>query len=150
MNAYDSDFALYEIATKSLLWKEGKILLVIQPDGKYDFPGGRMDRSEMNLDLFKVLTREIDEELGATIKFKVRDFAFISKRYYKRDGIEHNILAIFFNVQYLSGEIKLSDEHIDFRWIDPKSIISSPELFVTPDEFKQYKSYFGDLYPKER
>jgi 8-oxo-dGTP pyrophosphatase MutT (NUDIX family) len=142
MNAYDSNFALYEIATKSLIWKGNEILLVIQPDGKYDFPGGRMDKSEMSLDLFDILTREIAEELGSEFKFKVRDFAFISKRYYKGNDGEHNILAIFFNIDYLSGAVQLSDEHIDFRWIEPKTVLKHPELFVTKDEFMQYKKYF--------
>ena len=143
MNAYDSNFALYEIATKSLIWKDKKILLVIQPDGKYDFPGGRMDKSEMSLDLFNVLTREIAEELGPKLKFRVRDFAFISKRYYKSNNVEHNILAIFFNIDYLSGTVQLSDEHIDSRWIEPKTALKHPELFVTKDEFMKYKEYFS-------
>jgi len=145
MNSYDSDFAQYEIATKALLWKDNKILLVIQPDGKYDFPGGRMDKSEMNLDLFVVLNREISEELSPSIKFKLRDFAFISKRYYRSKGQEHNILALFFNVDYVEGLVKLSDEHIDFKWIEPKSILNNPENFVTNDEFKQYKKHFKSL-----
>ncbi len=145
MNAFDSNFAQYEIATKALLWKDNKILLVIQPDGKYDFPGGRMDRSEMNIDLINVLTREISEELSSGIKFKLRDFAFISKRYYKSNGEEHNILAIFFNVDYVSGAVKLSDEHIDYKWINPKSILTQPENFVTKDEFEQYNKHFGEI-----
>ena len=142
MNSYDSNFAQYEIATKALLWNGDKILLVIQPDGKYDFPGGRMDKSEMSIDLFNVLTREISEELSPSIKFKVRDFAFITKRYYKNERLEHNILALYFNVDYLSGAIKLSDEHIDFKWINPKSILEDSKNFVTSDEFQQYKKYF--------
>jgi len=145
MNTFDSNFALYEIATKSLIWKHDKILLVIQPDGKYDFPGGRMDKSEMSLDLLNVLNREIAEELGPEIQFKVKDLAFISRRYYKSNGVEHNILAIFFNIDYVSGLIQLSDEHIDFRWIEPKTALEHPELFVTNDEFKQYKEYFDGL-----
>ena len=143
MNAFDHNFALFEVAAKALLWKDGKLLLLIgSQNGHYDFPGGRMDDSEKDLSLTDILAREIAEELGETIKFKVNDVAFVTKRYYQRDGKEHNILATYFNVDLISGDIVLSDEHTEFSWIDPKSILSHPENFITPDEYEQYKKYF--------
>jgi 8-oxo-dGTP diphosphatase len=142
MNTYDNNFALFEIASKAILRKGNKILLLTQFDGAYDFPGGRMDKSETSLELTDILSREIKEELGSSVKFNVRDIAFTSKRYYKSHGKEHNILAIYFNADYISGDIVLSNEHTHFSWINPKDILSSPDKFVTEHEYKKYKEYF--------
>jgi 8-oxo-dGTP pyrophosphatase MutT (NUDIX family) len=142
MNSYDSNFATYEIAAKALLYKDNQILLLTQSgDGAYDFPGGRMDKSEMELELTDILTREIKEELGPSVKFKVRDIAFVSKRYYMSHSQEHNILAIYFNVDYLSGDISISDEHTNFSWVDPKSILAHPDRFTTKNEYLSYKKF---------
>lgn len=137
------DFALYEVACKAILKKQNNILLLLTNKGHYDFPGGRMDKSEMNLKLNVVLEREIEEELGNGVKFKINNVAFVCKRYFKRDNLEHHILAIYYLVDYISGDIKVSDEHTEYKWIEPKSIFNEPIKFQSDSEYLEYKNYFS-------
>ena len=61
------DHALYQVATKALLFKDDKILVLITPDGYVDFPGGRVDNSERNISWHEALRREVTEEIGGSI-----------------------------------------------------------------------------------
>jgi 8-oxo-dGTP pyrophosphatase MutT (NUDIX family) len=144
MKTYDPRFALFQVAPKALLWKDDKLLLLIHHKGTYDFPGGRMNVSEKDLTLTDILTREVREELGANIKFSIDNLAFITRRYGESNGYQHDILAPYFNVTLISGDITLSSEHTSFSWIDPKSILSKPENFMRVDEYEQYSKYFKD------
>lgn len=138
MNLYN--FAYFQIAAKAIIKKNDRILLLITQDGYYDFPGGRMDESEVELSLHNVLARELAEELGDKLSFDIGSIAFASKRQYGKNQ-EHRILAIFYEVLYKSGGIKLSDEHSDSKWIKPNDILGNPEKFISKDEYKQYRQY---------
>lgn len=105
------NFAYFQIAAKSIIKNNDDILILITSDGYYDFPGGRMDESEIDLSLHEVLTRELEEELGGNFKFNIGDVTFVSKRRYDKNNKDFRVLAIFFEVNYKGGEVKLSDEH---------------------------------------
>ncbi len=136
-----NDFAYFQISTKALLKRDKEILLLITNDGYYDFPGGRMDKSEIDFDLEKILIRELQEELGKNLKFKINDIVFAAKRHYDKNNLDHHVLALFFEVNYLAGNILLSDEHVKSQWIDPKSILKYPQKFISQDEYNQFKKY---------
>jgi ADP-ribose pyrophosphatase YjhB (NUDIX family) len=135
------NFAYFQVAAKAIVQKGDDILLLVTSDGYYDFPGGRMDESEIDLSLHDVLSRELREELGDDFKFDVGQVAFVAKRRYDKDNKDHRILATFFEVTYKRGTIKLSDEHAKSRWVNPESILDSPEKFISRDEYEQYKKY---------
>ena len=71
--------ALYQIATKSLLYKDKCILVLFTPDNYLDFPGGRVDETERNLPWTEALKREVAEELGESIYIDVGRTLFVSK-----------------------------------------------------------------------
>ncbi len=116
-------------------------MLLIRPDGYYDFPGGRIDESEIDLSFDQALTRELREELGNSFQFDIKGVAFIAKRRYSSNNKDHRIIAIFFETLYKDGEVHLSEEHAKSKWIDPKSILDNPEKFLSQDEYNQYKKY---------
>lgn len=133
--------AYFQIAAKAIVYKDNKILLLITPKGLYDFPGGRMAESEAGLGLPEVLAREVREELGDSFHFEAGSIAFASNRSYMMDGREQHILATFYEVSYAGGEVQLSDEHTEYQWVEPASLLSSPDKFVSADEYEQFRQY---------
>jgi 8-oxo-dGTP pyrophosphatase MutT (NUDIX family) len=136
-----NNYAYFQVTTKAIVKRDTDILLLTTPDGYYDFPGGRIDESEVDLSLHEVLTRELREELGNSFKFNIKDVAFIAKRRYNSNNKDHRIVAIFFEVLYKDGDIKLSNEHVKSEWVKQKSILNNPEKFISKDEYNQYKKY---------
>ena len=137
------DHALYQVATKALLFKNDKLLLLSEANGTYDFAGGRIDSTEFEIPLSEALSREIREELGDEIQYELGDIAFVTKRFYvDNTGFKHHIIALYFTAKYTGGDIKLSDEHAHFSWVNPTEILANPEHFVSQDEFEQFKKYF--------
>jgi 8-oxo-dGTP pyrophosphatase MutT (NUDIX family) len=134
--------ALFQISIKIILVKGNKILALKTNDNYLDFPGGRLDHTEVNLDHRTVAQREIEEELGANLKVNIGKLAFVSRRSYTKDGVENNVIAIFYQADYLSGEIQLSDEHVHAGWIDPNDIFVQGVKFMSVDEEKQLRDYF--------
>ncbi|HEX8182438.1 MAG TPA: NUDIX domain-containing protein [Candidatus Saccharimonadales bacterium] len=136
--------ALYQVATKALIYKGEKILVLITPDGYVDFPGGRVDESERDIPWTEALKREIAEELGENIVIDIGDTVFVSKRQYKIDTLQH-IAAIFFRCTYVSGEVTLSEEHSDHVWLTAKELIDSKRKFLSEDERKQLSTLFSTI-----
>lgn len=137
--------ALYQVATKALLFKDDQILILITPDGYLDFPGGRVDESERDLPWPEALRREVSEELGEHVSIEVGQTLFVSKRQYRKDEKTHYIAAIFFQCKYVNGEIKLSDEHVNHKWLTPKEIINNSLKFVSEDERSQIVALFNRI-----
>ena len=140
-----NNHAYFQLDAKAIVKKDDKILLLITKDVYYDFPGGRMDESEIDLSLHDILKRELKEELSEDFHFDIKNIAFVSKRKYDICDQENNIVAIFFNVKYISGDILLSNEHADSQWIDPKDILGRPEKFISEDEYRQYSTYIRSM-----
>src|SRR5487761_1140217 len=135
--------ALYQVATKALLFKDNRILVLITPDGYLDFPGGRVDESERDLPWTEALRREVAEELGEQVSIEVGQTLFVSKRQYHKDEKTHYIAAIFFKCKYVDGDIKLSEEHSNHKWLSPEDIINHRLKFVSEDERNQLVALFN-------
>lgn len=125
------DKALYQVSLKIFLKnREGKTLILESPDesffaGSYDFPGGRIDENEHGVSLENILKREILEELG-DIKYQLKYKPVAVGRHQvpskQSPGTIVSILMLFFEAEYLEGEIKLSEEHTKFAWEDLESM----------------------------
>jgi 8-oxo-dGTP pyrophosphatase MutT (NUDIX family) len=119
----------YQISLKLILKNQNGEILALggHPSGSYagyyDLPGGRIDVTEFKTPYTEILHREIQEELGSVeVEIDEKPVAIgrhaimqhIPQNEYKK---EVHILYIFFEAQYLSGEIKKSDEHTSLKWI---------------------------------
>ena len=136
------DFAIYWIAFKILLQKGNKLLFLIDSDQHFlDLPGGRADNNEGKVPLLKILQREIREELGKRVKYRIGEPIFQYRRYNKRKKI-YNLITVY-KGKYVSGPIKLSFEHDSYQWLDPKKYKFKREEFHTQEEYQAHVEYFN-------
>lgn len=109
--------------------KEGKILVVKRSEkddhkpGVWETPGGGIDHEEAPA---QALMREIFEETGLSVSIKEPFNVFT----FRKDTGEFKV-GITFLCDAIEGEVKLSDEHSEYRWIQAsefKDLKSVPSL----------------------
>jgi len=138
------DYAIYWIAFKILLKKEKKFLFLTESKfNLLDLPGGRADNDEGKVPLFKILDREIKEELGNKIKYSLGRPIFQYRRYSREKKI-YNLITIY-EAKYISGSIKLSFEHNKYQWLDPKKYKLREKEFYNKEEYEAFKNYFKKI-----
>ena len=96
----------------AVIYKDGKILIAkrnLQKDqgGKWEFPGGKVEKGETNEEALK---REIKEELDADIE--VKEYVGENEFHYP----EKDVKLIFYKAELISAKVKLL-EHEDYKWI---------------------------------
>ncbi|MBU2523473.1 MAG: NUDIX domain-containing protein [Nanoarchaeota archaeon] len=106
--------------TKGLVRCGGKYLLlkklkdmVPENSGKWECPGGKIKETE---DPEKALLREIKEETGLECKI-VKELPLLHMENEKYDSTCHVYL-----VESRVTNVKLSDEHSEYRWVSPKEV----------------------------
>ena len=109
----------YFLAVKGIIRRSDGKMLVLKRSANDDHKpsvwetvGGGMDREETPQE---ALMREIQEETSLDVRVDVPFNVFS----FKKDTGEFKV-GITFLCEYLSGEVVLSDEHSEYRWIDPK------------------------------
>ncbi len=135
------EIAQYHVGLKALIRRGDEYLFLHfnNPAGGsyYDWPGGRIDVGEEDVDLMSILDREIREELGSEIQYKLGKPAFVSRRFFPDYDLK--IFLTMFEAELLSGEIKLSNEHLQFEWLKPEDV--KKEMFVTEAEYQAWVDY---------
>lgn len=127
----NTDNKIFGIATKALIYKEGKYLLLykssledINPNS-FDTPGGRLQFGEK---VEEGIVREVKEETGLDIKplgpFNIWTF---TKDYFQLVGIDFFCLLI-------GGVEKLSQEHSNLIWVTPNQVARKSDY---PDWIKK-------------
>ncbi len=135
------DYGIYQVALKLLLKKGNKILFLRDvPSGYWDLPGGRIDNVESEVPLEKILAREIKEELGGKVKYKLGHPAFQFRRKTKMKGV-YNLLTVY-EAKHVAGDIKLSFEHSSYEWINPKVYKFKKKDFFNKEEYLAHIEYF--------
>lgn len=123
---------LYQISLKVILKNsQGEILGLKAADngsyaGYYDLPGGRIDTDEFTTNFADIIAREVTEEIGnITYSLQPKPVA-VGRHLLPARMTEHKkdipVLYLFFEAQYISGEIKISDEHTAPAWLDIQTI----------------------------
>jgi len=105
-----------------------------------DFPGGRIEKNEVKLPIEALFKREIIEELGKDVKYKILGPAIQYRRYNRYTKM--NALITAYEAKYLSGDIKLSSEHSKYEWIDPKTYNLKDKKINNKEEGLAFESYF--------
>lgn len=102
---------------------EGKVLITQEPKhfvggGKWELPGGKIANGEEDISLEEILKREIFEELGAQFKVSIGPIIDVMRRPWDKEGRSADqVMLVVFKCAYDGGDIKLSDENINFAWI---------------------------------
>jgi 8-oxo-dGTP diphosphatase len=117
----------FGLAVKALVWDDsGRILFLRRASiskrfaGTWEPPGGKMDAGEA---FDTALVREVAEETGLTI---VLDRVAGATQY---DMPGMKLAVLFLEARVLSGEVGLSDEHDEYRWIQLNEVL---RLELTP------------------
>jgi 8-oxo-dGTP diphosphatase len=142
-NKQRNNYATYFVAMKILVKKNGMFLFLRDVSGKrFDLPGGRIDANENFVALNKIIAREVREELGKKFKYELGPVLFQYRRIFQDDK---KIFITVYEAKYLSGEIKLSDEHTEFQWIDPKYFKFGQKDFLHKEEYLAFKKHFSSV-----
>ncbi len=113
----------YQVSLKVFLKNQSGEVLILKArsDGSmagfYDLPGGRIDEDEFIMPFAEIIAREIKEEIGGGIKIKINPRPVAVGRHLvpahltKSKEKDLHILGLFFEAEYLSGNIGISTEH---------------------------------------
>jgi 8-oxo-dGTP pyrophosphatase MutT (NUDIX family) len=134
------DYAKFIASFKLILKNNDQVLILNESKrGFLDFPGGRANKSEAFLPIKDILEREIAEELGQDIKYEILGPAM---QYRRRSSFADATLTTIYEANYLSGQIKLSDEHSKYEWIDPKTYNLKDKKINNEEERQAFENYF--------
>lgn len=106
---------LFYVGQKAFIDKGGSVLILNDPVNGLDFPGGKIQVGEN--DFGEALKREVREETGLEIEIG----SPFATWYYEFETGHRNagkqVFLVGFRCRYISGEVKLSDEHDGYTWV---------------------------------
>lgn len=149
MDYYDLKGKQILVSQKIFLVDSGKLLILKNHDDAADVfevrtttwsvPGGLLEIDE---DFNKGLRREVLEETGLEVEvgkiFSVRDFSF--DNFIFKDGSHSPVrfIELGFTGKYSGGEIELSEEHSEYRWVDMEELKNynfSPDVSSLAEDY---------------
>lgn len=121
---------LYFVAVKIFLEDgQGNFLITKDRFGDWDIPGGRLRENDFEVDLKDVVKRKLGEELGSEVVYEIGESILFMR--HERDEIiseseksKRRIFAIGYRAKYISGEIKLGENHELYEWVSIKNFVA--------------------------
>ncbi|MDQ3239397.1 MAG: NUDIX domain-containing protein [bacterium] len=132
-----TDDQIFYVGQKAFIEKNDKILILITPTGLLDFPGGKIQVGEVGLDA--ALDREVMEETGLKIEIGTPFYRWYFEFTQKHSNIPRKVFLIGIKCTYISGDINLSEEHVNFNWVTKEDYRS---LDNGTGHFKSLEAYF--------
>ena len=126
---------LFCVPQKALIEKEGKFLIIKRSaadhvfPGHWDLPGGKLEHNEKPQDGLK---REVREETNLEINVFDPVFSYLETEFVQA------YLTVF-ECELVSEEIKLSNEHTEYKWATKEEIQT---LLIEP--------YVKELFEKNK
>ena len=113
-----SKHGFFQITQKAFI-RKGDLLLVMRDkkSGEGDLPGGRMNENEFFEDWQESLRRELEEELGESFKIKINENVSLVHKHRVNIG-NHPCIILGYDCEYVAGDIRISDEHDYFEWVN--------------------------------
>lgn len=135
------------LATKAFINHGGKILILRESNeyvegsnaGLFDITGGRLTPGERFDDC---LMREVREETGLDIKIG-RPF-FVSEWRPVIKGEKWQVVGIFFECFAGSKIVMLSDDHSEYKWIEPNNFRNE---YLIPNLHTAFEAYLTFIQP---
>jgi len=131
-----------QVAAKALIVNDKDEILILREPAKdnpgskgglYGLAGGRMEVEET---YEQALKREVMEETG--LEVDVLYPIYVGEWSPIINGVKCHIVALFSVCKAKSTEVKLSFEHDDYKWIDPKDIDKYPMMDMEPEVVNRY------------
>lgn len=139
-----TDKDTYFVAVKVFLKKDGKLLIMKDNFGDWDLPGGRLKTDELEAPLEEVIKRKMKEELGSDVRYTIGK-PVVFMRHERKETVPGNPTVRIFAVGYegtlTGGEIKTSERHPEFLWVDPKDF--HPEGYFKGGWLKGVREYLA-------
>lgn len=82
-------------------------------DQVFSLIGGKMEHKDASIE--EAIRREKDEEVGSKFRVRLLQHLSVDVLFTKKDG--NRMILPHFYAEHVSGEIVLSDEYSEFRWI---------------------------------
>ncbi len=127
------------IGQKAFIDRDGKLLVLHDPQMGWDLPGGKVQ--VVDRDLPSALKREVMEEAGLSISigqpFYTWLFTIPADSGHRSAGKQ--IFCVGYKCKYVSGQIKLSHEHDSFCWITK----SNYQEYISAGFTAALKTYFS-------
>ena len=117
------------VVAAALIDPDGRVLIAERPPGKamaglWEFPGGKIEPGETPE---TALIRELDEELGITVKPAcLAPFTFASHGY-----PQFHLLMPLYLCRRWDGTPE-PREHSAIKWVRPRELIANPDAFPMP------------------
>lgn len=98
-------------------------------DGVYSFIGGKMEIGDKNI--IDGLKREKNEEVGVNFIINIHPFYNTPVYFTKKDGSA--MILPHYYAKYIKGDIVLSDEYSDYKWVDVSDLQTfEPKIETIP------------------
>jgi 8-oxo-dGTP diphosphatase len=110
---------LFVVAQKALIKRDGKYLVLKRSSnnksfiGYWELPGGKLELGEEPKEGLK---REVKEETNLEINVNSPIFVYL-------ETAKINAYVTIFDCDFVSGEIKLSFEHSDYKWATKEELL---------------------------
>ena len=91
----------------------GRMYLLLQNAGRWDFPKGGVEKGESEL---QTVMREVEEETGLKDLRMVPGFRKVVEYFYRRDGKNIHKQVVYLLAMSVDDKVKISFEHQGFGW----------------------------------
>ena len=130
-----------KLDTRAAIFRDGKILLVRENNGKWSLPGGWC---EVNISVVENTVKEVKEEAGLDVTadrvIAIQDWAKHNRRNYP-----YGVCKVFFQCSVIGGQFEPNIETTEFRYFPPDEL---PELAEEKNNAEQIRMCF-DAYHTE-
>ena len=104
---------IQKVTAKAILERDGKILLVKEPDGRWEFPGGKIEFGDTPEETLK---RELKEELNLTEDLTIGSIFNTWTWVFQFDHVHLQFFMLAYKCRTEQTEFKISAEHTEYGW----------------------------------
>ncbi|MFA6537555.1 MAG: NUDIX domain-containing protein [Patescibacteria group bacterium] len=142
----------YQISLKLIIKNKNNEVLILKVEdggkyhGYYDFPGGRIDNDEFKTDLKEIVRREVEEEAGKEIKYKLLSENPVGygrhEDFSQRLNKDVRYFYLLFESELVSGDVTISNEHAHHIWMPYDEIKNNLDKLFVSGLLECAKMYF--------